>query len=85
MLGNVFHEGLSAMNALGYLNDGSPFLAKIFDLSGTILNHENGILGLPLNIIFGWASDPQWLQFIAQYAFTAYLFIMWVKENRRGQ
>lgn len=77
LLGYGIHEGLSAMKSLGYIGQDSFLLRKLFDASAGILNHKDGYLGLPLNVLFGWYSKPEWIQFVVQYLFTFSLFLYW--------
>jgi len=83
MLGYSVHEFLSALKTLGHLGSDSFILTKMFNLSGTVLNHKTGALGVPMNFLLGWYSKPEVLQFIAQYGFTASAFIIWARVNRR--
>ncbi len=83
LMGYSIHEGLSAANELGMLADSSRILHKAFDLSGTILNHKEGILGLPLYVTIGWYSKPEWVQFIVQYGLTGSLFLYWYGKTRK--
>lgn len=80
LLGYGIHEGLSALKSAGYMADNSIFLVKLFDVSKTILNHKEGIIGLPLNILLGWYSKPEWLQFICQYIYTIAMFSILKKQ-----
>jgi high-affinity iron transporter len=77
LLGFVIHEGLSAFLAMNLLTGDSPLLVSLYDLSGTVLNHKQGIIGLPLYVLFGWNSNPEILQFLAQYVFTASFLAIW--------
>ena len=81
ILGYSIHEGLSAAKNLNWLEQDSLLFRKAFNLSNTILNHKNGIVGLPLNIIIGWYSKPEWIQLITQYTFAIFLFVYWYKSN----
>ena len=81
ILGYSIHEGLSAAKSLNWIEKDNFLFLKTFNLSHTILNHKNGLLGLPLNILFGWYSKPEWLQFITQSTFTLLLFGYWYKNN----
>jgi high-affinity iron transporter len=74
LLGYSIHEGLSALKDLAVLSDTSILYSKAFDFSATILNHKEGVLGLPLNVLLGWYSKPELIQFIGQYAYTIGLF-----------
>lgn len=82
LLGYGLHEGLSALKSLGFIKSNSILLIKVFDFSKTTLEHKEGLIGLPLNILFGWYSKPEWIQFITQYIFTILLLIYWIKRNK---
>lgn len=84
LLGYGIHEGLSALKSVKYLTGDNLLLIKLFDLSHTVLNHKDGIIGLPLNVLFGWYSKPEWIQFVCQYAYTVILFIVLKKEWKRS-
>lgn len=81
LLGYGLHEGLSALKELNILDANSILLVKLFDLSKTIFNHKEGFLGLPLNVLLGWYSKPEWIQFLLQYFFTIILLIYWFKKK----
>jgi len=84
MLGYSIHEFLSALKSLEVLSPGGPLLIRLFDLSGTILDHKTGILGIPLNILLGWYSKPEILQFIVQYSYILGGFILWRNIRSSG-
>lgn len=75
LLGYGIHEGLSALKDLAVFSNNSILYAKAFDLSATILNHKEGVVGLPLNVLLGWYSKPEWIQFISQYVYTICIFV----------
>ncbi|MGC8765986.1 MAG: FTR1 family iron permease [Brevinematia bacterium] len=75
LLGYSIHEFLSYLKSINYIASDSIFLIKVFDLSKGFLDHKTGILGLILNVILGWYSKPEWLQFTGQYLYTIFLFI----------
>jgi len=77
LFGYGIHEGLSALKGAGHLSADSPLLTKVFDLSGGVLDHKQGAVGLPLYVAIGWYSKPEWLQFIVQYAYTIGIFAYW--------
>jgi len=83
LVGYGVHEGISSLHGLGLIPDGSWLRVKAFDLSGTILNHKSGWAGLPLNVLVGWYSKPEWIQLILQYAVTGGLAAYWVNRSRR--
>lgn len=84
LLGYGIHEGLSAMKDIGYISKDNFILIKVFNLSKTIFYHKEGILGLPLYVLFGWHSEPEWIQFLTQYIYTISMFIYWYfKKNKR--
>ncbi|MFT7184517.1 MAG: high-affinity iron transporter [Oceanicoccus sp.] len=80
LLGYSVHEGLSAMKGVN-LSEIHWLYAKPFDLSSGILNHKDGILGLPLNLILGWYSKPEWLAFILHYTYIIIVFSFWKKAK----
>jgi high-affinity iron transporter len=83
LLGYGIHEGLSALNSLNILASTSPIFIKAFDLSKTIFYHKEGIVGLPLYILFGWYSKPEIIQFVVQYGYTFIMFFIWHKELKK--
>lgn len=80
LLGYGIHEGISALKDLGYLSKDSFLFIRVFNLSGTVFNHKQGIAGLPLYVLFGWYSKPEWIQFLAQYMYTFGIFGYWLKK-----
>jgi high-affinity iron transporter len=83
LLGYGIHEGLSALGSMNLLSSESPLLIKAFDLSETIFYHKEGLLGLPLYVLFGWYSKPEILQFIMQYLYTGSVFYIWYREIKK--
>lgn len=83
LFGYSIHEGLSALKSLNWLQNDNLIFSKAFNLSSTILNHKKGILGLPLNVILGWYSKPEWVQFILQYSYTFLLFGYWYNRKNK--
>ncbi|MEN6477466.1 MAG: FTR1 family protein [Rectinema sp.] len=86
ILGYSIHEFLDYLKVAGLLDSSSPLLVKLFNVSklwGGILDHKTGALGAPLYAIAGWYSRPEWLQFTAQYAYTAGFLIYWRKRLPR--
>ncbi len=81
LFGYSIHEGLSAAKSLGWLHENNAVFTKAFNLSKTVFNHKEGILGLPLNVGLGWYSKPEWIQFILQYGYTTLLFVFWSKRK----
>lgn len=84
LLGYGLHEGLSALKEMGVLAETSPLLVKAFDLSGTLLDHKTGVVGLPLYVLLGWHSKPEILQFAAQYLYTGLMFFYWHRTNKKS-
>lgn len=82
LLGYGLHEGLSALKTLSYIDPNSFLFMKAFDFSNTILNHKEGVIGLPLNVLLGWYSKPEWIQFIAQYFFTIAFSFYWFNNSK---
>jgi high-affinity iron transporter len=85
MIGISIHGGLHAAGGLGMISEDGPFFAKPFDLTNTLFDHESGFIGVPLYIAFGWFSDPEWSQFIVQYAYTILLFAYWYYRKPKNQ
>jgi high-affinity iron transporter len=83
LLGYGIHEGLSALADFGFIAKNSFILAKTYDLSATIFYHKEGVIGLPLYVLFGWYSKPEWIQFIAQYGYTILMFLLFAKIRRK--
>lgn len=83
LLGYSVHEGLSAAKELGLIAASSPILIKAFDLSTTMFNHKEGFLGLPLYVLAGWYSKPEWIQFVLQYGLTGFLFLYWYQVKKK--
>nr|WP_321292493.1 FTR1 family protein [uncultured Trichococcus sp.] len=80
LLGYGIHEGLSALGSMNLISSDSLLFIKAFDLSETIFYHKEGLLGLPMYVLFGWYSKPEILQFIMQYLYTGSLFYIWHRE-----
>lgn len=83
LLGYAVHEGLSAFKSLGYIDSSNLVYTKLFDLSGTLLNHKEGWLGIPLYVSFGWYSKPEIIQFVIQYTYTIGMFSYWYISSKR--
>lgn len=81
LLGYSIHEGLSALKALSMISESNLLLIKAFDLSKTIFNHKEGLIGLPLYVFFGWYSKPEWIQLILQYSYSFGMFAIWHKAT----
>ncbi len=74
LLGYGIHELIASVP---FLSQQSFLTVKVFDLSGTFLNHKDGLLGLPLHILLGWYSKPEWISFTAQYGLSLGLLFYW--------
>lgn len=83
LFGYGIHEGLSALKSMNILESDNLLLVKLYNLSHTILNHKEGILGLPLNVTVGWYSKPEWIQTVAQYLLTFSLLGYFFAYQRR--
>ncbi len=77
LFGYSVHEFLSAMKGLGRIAAESRIYAKAFDFGGTALDHGSGPLGVPLNVLIGWYSRPEWIQLALHYGYVAAMFILW--------
>jgi high-affinity iron transporter len=83
LLGYSLHEGFSALKGYGMISPDSFVFDKAFNVAKTIFSHKDGALGIPLHVLFGWYSKPEWIQFIVQYIFTISMFSYWVSYNKR--
>lgn len=83
LLGYAIHEGLSSLKGYGLLSGDDPIFTKAYNLSKTVFNHKEGILGVPLHVLFGWYSKPEWIQFIVQYAYTGLMFAYWYFYSKK--
>jgi high-affinity iron transporter len=81
LFGYSIHEGLSAAKGLGWIHENNPIFTKAFNLSKTIFNHKEGVLGIPLNVTLGWYSKPEWIQLVLQYGYTMLLFGFWYRRK----
>ena len=82
LAGYGIHEGISASKGLGIIGAESGVFNKAFDVSGTVLDHKEGMLGIPLYVAIGWYSKPEWIQFFVQYGLTAMLFVYWYSDRK---
>ncbi len=82
LFGYGIHEGLSALKDLSYIPKEHWILTKAFNLSETIFNHKTGAIGLPLHIMVGWYSKPEWIQITIQYLYTISIFGYWWHKIR---
>lgn len=83
LLGYAIHEGMSSLKGYGILSADSFLFEKAFDFSKTLLNHKAGGLGLPLHVLFGWYSKPEWIQFTVQYLYTILMLSLWYFQHKR--
>lgn len=82
LFGYSIHEGLSAAKSLKIIYQDNLIFTKAFDLSKTVFNHKEGAVGIPLYIISGWYSKPEWIQFIIQYSYTILFFYYYHKKTK---
>lgn len=83
LLGYSLHEGASALKGYQIIDANHWVFERAFNLSQTWLSHKDGVLGIPLHVLFGWYSKPEWVQFIVQYLFTFSMFAYWLAFNKR--
>ncbi len=82
LLGYAVHEFIALLEVKELFLNSTLIYGRLFDLSNTILDSSNSLLGILLNATIGWKSNPHILQFIAQYITTIYLFLLYKKEKR---
>ena len=83
LLGYAVHEGLSFFKSTGVMLESNPLFIKLYDLKATLLDHKTGAVGIPLYVLFGWYSRPEWIQFVLQYLYTFSLFAVWLRYARK--
>lgn len=83
LLGYAVHEALSALKSLDLIAENHILLTKAFDVSGTVFDHKEGVLGIGMYVGLGWYSKPEWIQFILQYVYTFGMFVLWRQDLKR--
>lgn len=83
LLGYSIHELLSYLKAVDVVNSTNIIYTKLFDLSGTFLNHKENTVGIMLYATLGWYSKPEVIQFIIQYGYTSYFIYLFVKTRNK--
>ena len=81
MVGYSLHELLSYFKTVDILDPNLWVYTKLFDLSGTFLDHKDSPLGIALYAGIGWYSKPEIIQFIAQYLYTGVLLFYFFKPR----
>jgi high-affinity iron transporter len=84
LLGYSLHEGFSALKGYNMLSADNFVFDKVFNLSKTMFSHKDGVLGIPLHVLFGWYPKPEWIQFIVQYVFTISMFGYWASHSKKA-
>ncbi len=77
LMGYSVHEFLSAMKGLGKIAADSKIYLKAFNFADTVLDHKTGALGIPLNVIVGWYSRPEWIQLALHYGYVIGMLLVW--------
>ena len=85
MLGYSFHELFSYFKAESILDGSSAVYTKMYDLSGTFLDHKEKPLGIILYATIGWYSKPEIFQFLIQYIYTGTLLVWFFKSNNNNK
>jgi high-affinity iron transporter len=85
MVGYSIHELLSYFKAEAILDSNLWIYTKLFDLSGTFIDHKESPLGIALYAGIGWYSKPEIIQFIAQYLYTGVLLFFFFKPRSNQQ
>ncbi|MBU1019765.1 MAG: FTR1 family protein, partial [Firmicutes bacterium] len=82
LFGYSFHEFISYFKGLGVLNSDSFIFTKLFDLSGTYLDHKESFIGILLYALVGWYSKPEIIQFLIQYLYTGIFLYLFLKARK---
>ncbi len=83
LFGYSLHEFLSYMKDVSILSGDNAIYTKLYNFSGTILDHKKGAIGIGLNVLLGWYSKPEIIQFIAQITYGFTLIAVFVKKSLR--
>ena len=81
LLGYGVHELLSVLKDMGTLPADHALLIKAYNVAG-IWEHKAGWLGLPLNVLVGWYSRPEWLQLGLQVGYVVVMGAIWASLIR---
>jgi len=81
LFGYAVHELLSALQTVEILSADSALLTRLYDLSGTVLDHKKGWLGIGLNVLIGWYSKPEVIQAVIQIVYAGVFGFIWGKAN----
>ena len=83
LFGYSVHEFPSALKGAGKIVGDCQIYINAFNFANTILDHKSGALGVPLNIIIGWYSRPEWIQLVLHYGYVAGMFMLWRVTGKR--
>ena len=83
LLGYSVHEFLSAMKGLGSISSSSLIYIRAFSFADTVLDHKTGAVGIPLNVLVGWYSRPEWIQLVLHYGYVVVMLILWKRIAKR--
>lgn len=81
LLGYGIHELLSALKTLGTLPGDHWLFIKAYDAKG-IWEHKTGLVGMPLNVLVGWYSRPEWIQLVLQLSYLGVMGALWSRFLR---
>jgi len=88
LIGYSIHELLSALKDLSYISTGSLLLTEVYTFKDTILDHKTGVIGIIVNVLIGWYSRPEVIQFVLYTGYIGLNFFLWrrisVKEKTQS-
>jgi len=79
LFGYAVHELLSALKAMEILSDNAIIYTKLYNFSGTALDHKKGGIGIALNVLIGWYSKPEIIQAVIQFLYITVFGVIWGK------
>ena len=85
LFGYAVHEFLSALKTIEILSADAAVFTRLYDFSGSLLDHKKGWLGIALNVLVGWYSKPEIIQAVIQFIYAAVLGTIWGKSNSTGK
>ncbi len=83
LLGAGIHELLEAGETIGFYLPDSFFMTKAWDLSATVFDNQTGLVGVALQVLLGWNSNPEIIPALVQLAYLAIIGGWWFYRTRR--
>jgi high-affinity iron transporter len=82
LFGYSFHEFIAYFKEFNIISNESFIFTKLFDFSGTFLDHKESFVGIMLYALVGWYSKPEVIQFLLQYVYTGIFLYLFLKARK---